>query len=190
MDAPAVRIDQRWPRRRPAAADAEPARPAPFRCAIQVPDERPEKVGQRHRWPAISGAKKKLAWILVQRAVKRATVQNVRRVKRCGRPCLRAQHRRQQEQPAQNVRTCQPVQIAGGKQRDGQRASQQEIAFERPMQPEPEPDARLRSPPRRAWPRRPVPRNRCTIPVKMSAPHSQAYQGCARPGEGVGVGAR
>ena len=55
---------------------------------------------------------------------------------------LGIEERRQQEEPTEDVRPGQPMDVAGGEQQGRHGACQQEIAIERPLEPEPQPDAR------------------------------------------------
>src|ERR1039458_8323085 len=49
---------------------------------------------------------------------------------------------REQEEPTEDVRPGQPMDVAGGEQQGRHGAGQQEVAIERPVEPEPQPHAR------------------------------------------------
>ena len=59
---------------------------------------------------------------------------------RLGRGLAHTENGRQQEEPAEDVRAGEPVEVDGGEQRRGQRAGDQKITARGPVQPEPEPD--------------------------------------------------
>ena len=148
VELPAVRIDQRSKAAAAATSDSQRS----VRCEQH---RSPQSPPRGRSWHGHSP---------------RAAVDNRSATTRQLSARFRAQHGPQQEEPAEDVRPRQPVDIAGGEQQRRHRAGDQEVAAQRPVQPEPQPDAGGDRDARRTSRHRGVPRRDGSRPTATSRP--------------------